>query len=265
MNTHSISVRQGQAAGVKTHKTLPAWADGADIAQATVIGNEENTAQVGSLSSRRTHVACASRTQLPRAAAIYLPALPPTPLPTCILPLLLSPCPQVHPELLTKALLQRMQDAGGSLQLAAVTAVQAAGGRVTGVTVRDSSSGEERQLTADAYVFAAGEAGWALVGRRFGGISPGACLAVAPRCSSHRPLALPAGAWTTKLQGAVPQLPMISALKVHSIVLDDPQQKTTADALFLAYRWEWPCCGPHARCGVTSPARASGGACTCAL
>ena len=64
---------------------------------------------------------------------------------------------QVHPELLTKALLQRAQDAGGSLQLAVVVGLSTEGGRVTSVRVRDSSSGEERELQADAVVFALGE------------------------------------------------------------------------------------------------------------
>lgn len=46
-----------------------------------------------------------------------------------------------------------------------------------------------------------------------------------------------AGAWSSKLQAWLPQLPDISGLKVHSIVVADPQQRTTADALFLAYRY----------------------------
>ena len=66
------------------------------------------------------------------------------------------PTCQVHPELLTKALLQRMQERGGSLQLAAVTGVQAEGGRVTALQVRDSDSGKDRTLPADAVVFAMG-------------------------------------------------------------------------------------------------------------
>ena len=64
---------------------------------------------------------------------------------------------QVHPELLTKAFLQRAKEAGGSLQLAAVVGLSAEGGKVTAVRVRDSSSGEERELQADAVVFAMGE------------------------------------------------------------------------------------------------------------
>ena len=63
----------------------------------------------------------------------------------------------MHPELLTNAFLQRAQDAGGSLQLAAVVGLSTEGGRVTAVRVRDSSSGEERELQADAVVFALGE------------------------------------------------------------------------------------------------------------
>jgi len=69
-----------------------------------------------------------------------------------------TPCLKVHPELLTKALLQRAQDAGGSLQLAAVVGLctDAEGGRITGVRVRDTSSGEEREVAADAVVFCMG-------------------------------------------------------------------------------------------------------------
>lgn len=81
----------------------------------------------------------------------------------------------MHPELLTKALLQRMQDSGGSLQLAAVTGVEAEGGCVTALHVRDSSSGEERTLAADAVVFAMG--GWPAVQAK-----PGRELL----CSMHR-------------------------------------------------------------------------------
>lgn len=48
---------------------------------------------------------------------------------------------------------------------------------------------------------------------------------------------MPVGAWSSQLRQWLPQLPEVSGLKVHSIVLADPQQQTTADALFLAYRW----------------------------
>lgn len=63
----------------------------------------------------------------------------------------------MHPELLTKALLQRAQDAGGSLQLGSVVGLAAEGGRVTAARVRDRDSGEERDVPADAIVFAMGE------------------------------------------------------------------------------------------------------------
>jgi hypothetical protein len=53
---------------------------------------------------------------------------------------------------------------------------------------------------------------------------------------------VPAGAWSSQLRHWLPQLPEVSGLKVHSIVLADPQQQTTADALFLAYRWLAECC-----------------------
>ncbi|EFN58873.1 hypothetical protein CHLNCDRAFT_140762 [Chlorella variabilis] len=163
VRTHSISVKQGQAGSnvggagagaaadaAKRLPGLPGWVARDNIGQASVIGTEEDTAQV-------------------------------------------------HPELLTKALLRRMEEGGGSLQIAAVTGVVAEGGRVTAVKVRDSGSGEERELQADAVVFAM-------------------------------------GAWSSQLREWLPQLPDISGLKVHSIVVADPQQHTTADCLFLAYR-----------------------------
>lgn len=121
VRTHSISVKQGQAGSnvggagagaaadaAKRLPGLPGWVARDNIGQASVIGTEEDTAQV-------------------------------------------------HPELLTKALLRRMEEGGGSLQIAAVTGVVAEGGRVTAVKVRDSGSGEERELQADAVVFAMGE------------------------------------------------------------------------------------------------------------
>ncbi|KAL4857919.1 ATP-binding cassette sub-family G member 2 [Chlorella vulgaris] len=156
VNTHSISVRQGQAGPAsssgasKRLPSLPGWVARDHISQASVIGTHENTAQV-------------------------------------------------HPELFTNALLQRMQEAGGSVQIAAVTGLVTENDRVTAVKARDSISGEDRILQADAVVFAC-------------------------------------GAWSSKLQAWLPQLPDISGLKVHSIVVADPQQRTTGDALFLAYR-----------------------------
>ena len=70
------------------------------------------------------------------------------------------PCPrsppQVHPELLTKALLARVEAGGGALQAGAVAGVRAEGGRLATVVVRDSGSGEEREVPADAVVFALG-------------------------------------------------------------------------------------------------------------
>ncbi|KAL4457585.1 hypothetical protein ABPG75_012450 [Micractinium tetrahymenae] len=108
---------------------------------------------------------------------------------------------QVHPELLTRALLQRAQDAGGSLQLGAVVGLAVEGGRVTGARVRARGSGQERELPADAVVFAM-------------------------------------GAWSSQLAQWLLQLAgfSVSGLKVHSIVLDDSQNRTTPDCLFLAYR-----------------------------
>jgi glycine/D-amino acid oxidase-like deaminating enzyme len=114
VNTHSISVRQGQAGPVsssgasKRLPSLPGWVARDHISQASVIGTHENTAQV-------------------------------------------------HPELFTNALLQRMQEAGGSVQIAAVTGLVTEGDRVTAVKARDSISGEDRVLQADAVVFACGK------------------------------------------------------------------------------------------------------------
>lgn len=158
MRTHSISVRQedtrggGKGASQRPLSSLPDWVDRDNIGQSSVIGSEENTAQV-------------------------------------------------HPELFTKTLLAKSQEAGGSLQLAAVVGLTAEGGRVSAVRVRDSGTGEEREVQADAVVFAM-------------------------------------GAWSSLLPQWLPQLSgmAVSGLKVHSIVLADPQQRTTADALFLAYR-----------------------------
>ncbi|PSC72675.1 oxidoreductase TDA3 [Micractinium conductrix] len=125
---------------------------------------------------------------------------------------------QVHPELLTKALLAAAEAAGGSLQLAAAVGLRLAGEDDSGgggggggaegqrhvaeVRVRDRASGEEREVAADAVVF---------------------CM----------------GAWSAQLRSWLPQLGglEVSGLKVHSIVLADPPHRpTTADALFLAYR-----------------------------
>ncbi|KAL4440644.1 hypothetical protein ABPG77_000353 [Micractinium sp. CCAP 211/92] len=108
---------------------------------------------------------------------------------------------QVHPELLTKALLQQAQHAGGSLQLGSVVGLATEGGRVTAARVQDRDSGAERLVPADAIVFAM-------------------------------------GAWSSQLAQWLPQLAgfEVSGLKVHSIVLDDAQQQTTPDCLFLAYR-----------------------------
>lgn len=106
---------------------------------------------------------------------------------------------QVHPELLTKALLAKAGEAGAALRIAAVVGVEVEGQLVTGLRVRDKESGEESLVTADQYVF---------------------CM----------------GVWSEKLRQWFPQLPAVTGQKVHSIVLNDPEHKTTADALFLAYR-----------------------------
>ncbi len=173
-----------------------------------------------------------------------------------------SACPhqmQVHPELLTKALLQHMQERGGSLQLAALTGVEAEGGRVKALHVRDSASGEEQTLAADAVVFAMG--GWPAAQAEPGREllcsmhwQMGRVLPVVVACRAHPlqvqtadcrllcllvlPFPHPTGAWSSQLASWLPAScpDVYSGLKVHSIVLADPQQRTTADALFLAYR-----------------------------
>jgi glycine/D-amino acid oxidase-like deaminating enzyme len=66
---------------------------------------------------------------------------------------------QVHPELLTRALLRGAEERGGRLVLAAVTGLELdpGGRRVAGVRVRDSGTHEESVLPAGAVVFCMGE------------------------------------------------------------------------------------------------------------
>jgi glycine/D-amino acid oxidase-like deaminating enzyme len=108
---------------------------------------------------------------------------------------------QVHPELLTKAMVRHVEEAGGSVVSAAATGIRIKDGKVTGVVIR-TAQGEESTLPADAVVFAM-------------------------------------GAWSPELQRLLPgaeALPDITGLKVHSLVLADPATTTTADALFLSYK-----------------------------
>ncbi|GAB4820859.1 hypothetical protein N2152v2_007905 [Parachlorella kessleri] len=151
VKTHSLSVRPG--AGKRASRTataLPDWVDQENVAQATVIGNEESTAQV-------------------------------------------------HPELFTKALIHKVQEAGGELRLARFVGLETGSGKVTGVRIVDQGTLEETLLPADVVVLAM-------------------------------------GAWSRHARAVLPQLPDVSGMKVHSIVLADSQGATTADALFLAYR-----------------------------
>ena len=61
-------------------------------------------------------------------------------------------------ELFTKALLQRAQEAGASLRLAAVTGLEVAGRRVTGVCIRDKETGEDGLVPVeDKVLFTMGE------------------------------------------------------------------------------------------------------------
>lgn len=111
---------------------------------------------------------------------------------------------QVNPEWFTKALMSKVVDAGGAVwEQTEILGINAnnADGSVSSVRVKDINSGEERSLDADVVVLAL-------------------------------------GAWSSLLPGLVPpqgNVPDISGLKVHSIVLQD-DVKTSADALFLAYR-----------------------------
>lgn len=66
-------------------------------------------------------------------------------------------CFQVHPELLTKALIAAVEEAGGQLRLARLVGLEAQGGRVTGVRVADKESGEQDTLPAETVVLAMGE------------------------------------------------------------------------------------------------------------
>lgn len=68
--------------------------------------------------------------------------------------------PQVHPELLTKALLAAAEDKGGAVRLAAVVGVEASGRRVTALRLREQGSEEESVLAVEegqTVVFAMGE------------------------------------------------------------------------------------------------------------
>lgn len=99
-----------------------------------------------------------------------------------------------------------MQQHGGSLQLAAVTGVETAGGRVTALRVRDSASGEERTLPADAVVFAMGE--WADEGwpGRWAAARVAMCWAaatlLASRCATSCPACCPPPAGRRLVQPA---------------------------------------------------------------
>lgn len=65
----------------------------------------------------------------------------------------------MHPELLTKALIARVQERGGQLRLARLLGLETEGGRVTGVRIQDQGASpvEETTLKADAVVLAMGK------------------------------------------------------------------------------------------------------------
>ena len=64
---------------------------------------------------------------------------------------------QVHPELFTKALIQKVQEAGGELRLAKFVGLKTEGGRVTGVRIVNQGTQEETLLPADVVVLAMGK------------------------------------------------------------------------------------------------------------
>jgi glycine/D-amino acid oxidase-like deaminating enzyme len=64
---------------------------------------------------------------------------------------------QVHPELFTKALIDKVKEAGGELRLARLTGLETSGGRVTAVRVVEQGAEEETRLPADVVVLALGE------------------------------------------------------------------------------------------------------------
>lgn len=110
---------------------------------------------------------------------------------------------QVNPEAFTKMLLNEVVHAGGVVkEQTEILGIDANNpdGSVSSVRIKDIQSGEEKILGADVVVLAL-------------------------------------GAWSSLLPGLLPQgnVPSISGLKVHSIVLQD-DVKTSADALFLAFR-----------------------------
>lgn len=113
---------------------------------------------------------------------------------------------QVHPKLLTEALLEYVVEHGGVVRShtkAAKLTMDDATGRVTGLLVQHESQ-ELELIEADVVVFAM-------------------------------------GAWTTEsLKYILPEkyphtLPTVEGLKVHSIVLEDAESHMTPDALFLSH------------------------------
>jgi len=158
VRTHSVAVRPGRAPKNKRiNPALPDWVDRTNLVQTTVIGTQDDTAQV-------------------------------------------------HPERLTKALLHHVEQRGGAVRertkVVGVTTLSSTGA-VCGVRVVNLDTQQEETIPASAVVFAL-------------------------------------GAWSSALRSILPrqtasEVPEVSGLKVHSIVVDDSNGKATADALFLAY------------------------------
>lgn len=112
---------------------------------------------------------------------------------------------QVHPELLTKALLKVAEERTGArvMEGTEVIGLVIEEGTLKGVRVKNFESGVERIIPADAVVFAL-------------------------------------GAWSSRLNRLLPEdalaaSPSIEGLKVHSIVVGDSDKIAGADALFLSY------------------------------
>lgn len=112
---------------------------------------------------------------------------------------------QVHPEKLTKALLKAAQERAGSsvVEGTAVVGLVVEENVLCGVKTKDMTTGAERVIHTDTVVFAL-------------------------------------GAWSATFDTLLPKgvenrVPAVEGLKVHSIVVDDSSEVSTADALFLSY------------------------------
>lgn len=138
-----------------------------------------------------------------------------SPVPSCFNGMLLRRCEvigsedtvaQVHPKLLTEALLQYVVEHGGIVKShtrAAKLQIDDATQRVTGLVV-EQEEGQVELIGADVVVFAMGA--WTTESLKY----------ILPKEYPHR-------------------LPTVQGLKVHSIVLEDEDSRMTPDALFLSH------------------------------